>query len=250
MRGRLFERLEQRVERRFRHHVDFVDDVDLVACGHRSIAHRVGHRADVVDPVVRGGVHFDHVDMAALGDRPARLAHPARINGRPALAISADAVQRLGDQPRGAGLADPAHAGHQKRMRQPLAPDRIAQRANHRFLADQLGECLRTVFARENAIGLPRIDLGQRLRRHIEAETGRLSLVRRFVAEDVGGIAHGAQVRCSGGDCRSMKRSRATRRKPLWLLPSGPDQVGGRKRPPDSRWRIWRRVRELARSCG
>ena len=29
-------------------------------------------------------------------------------------------------------------------------------------------------------------------------------------------------------------RSRPTRRNPLWLLPSGPDQVGGRKRPTGS----------------
>jgi len=35
-------------------------------------------------------------------------------------------------------------------------------------------------------------------------------------------------------------RSRATRRNPLWLLPSGSDQVSERKRPPDSRARIWR----------
>src|SRR5690606_21223259 len=37
------------------------------------------------------------------------------------------------------------------------------------------------------------------------------------------------------------KRSRATRCHPLWLLPSGPDQVGGRERPPDSRAGIWPR---------
>src|SRR6478609_7973014 len=44
-------------------------------------------------------------------------------------------------------------------------------------------------------------------------------------------------------------RSRATRCHPLWLLPSGPDQVGGRERPPDSRAGIWRRGRRNATSA-
>src|SRR5690606_19460889 len=38
-------------------------------------------------------------------------------------------------------------------------------------------------------------------------------------------------------------RSRVTRCHPLWLLPSGPDQVGGRERPPDSRRRYGRNNR-------
>jgi hypothetical protein len=45
----------------------------------------------------------------------------------------------------------------------------------------------------------------------------------------------------------SDKRSRPTRRNPLWLLPSGPDQVGGRKRPTDSRAGIWRQAGNSAR---
>ena len=82
---RLFERLQQRVEGVLRQHVHFVDDVDLEARRHRAVAHALGQLADVVDAGARGGVHLDHVDMAVLGDRAARLAHAARADrsGRP-----------------------------------------------------------------------------------------------------------------------------------------------------------------------
>ncbi len=63
VRRRLFQRLQQRVERRGRQHVHFVEDVDLVARVDRRVAHRVVDLAHVVDAVVRGGVHLDHVDV-------------------------------------------------------------------------------------------------------------------------------------------------------------------------------------------
>ena len=154
VRRRFLESLQQRVESIARQHVDFVDDVDLVARRNRRIAHRLDDLAHIVDAGVAGGVHLDHVDVAALGDRPARLTDPARVDRRPPLPVRPDTVQRLGDQPRGAGLADPAHPGHQERMRQPLARDRVGQRGDHRILPDQLRERLRAVLAREHAIGL------------------------------------------------------------------------------------------------
>ena len=104
-------------------------------------------------PVCDGGVHLDHVDVPALGDRAARLADVARRDRRTALPVRADAVERLGDQPRGRGLADAADAGEQERMRDPPALDRIGERLHHRVLADQLGKGLRAVFAGEHAIG-------------------------------------------------------------------------------------------------
>ncbi len=154
VRRRLLERFQERVEGVLGEHVDFVDDVDLVARRNRRIAHRLDDLAHVVDAGMGGGIHLDHVDMAPLGDRAARLAGAAGADRRPAAPVRADAVQRLGDQPRGRGLADPAHAGEQERMGQPVALDRIGQRLHHRLLADQLVEPLRTIFAGEDAIGL------------------------------------------------------------------------------------------------
>ena len=81
MRRRLLERLQQAVEGLRRQHVDFVDDVDLVARRHRRIAHLLDDLADVVDAGVGGGVHLDDVDMAAFHDRLAVLAENREIDG-------------------------------------------------------------------------------------------------------------------------------------------------------------------------
>ena len=154
MRRRLLQRLQQRVEGVFGQHMHFVDNVDLVARGDSGIAHRLDNLAHVIDAGVARRVHLDHVDMPPLGNRGAGFADPARVDRRPALPVRADAVERLGDQPRGRCLADPAHARHQKGMGQPPAPDRIAQRLDHRILPDQLMKTARSIFAREDAIGL------------------------------------------------------------------------------------------------
>jgi len=111
MRGWLLERLEQTVEGRLRQHMDFVDDVDLVPRRNRGVAHRLDDLAHIVDAGVACRVHFNDIDVTALGDRDTRLAGPARVDGRTTPAVRPDAVQRLGDQPRGRGLADAPDAG-------------------------------------------------------------------------------------------------------------------------------------------
>ena len=83
MARRLLERLEQRVERRRREHVDLVDDVDLVRAAHRRKAHRVDDLlTHVVDARAARGVQLIHIgvgsrrDGLALGTRAVR--HAAR----------------------------------------------------------------------------------------------------------------------------------------------------------------------------
>jgi hypothetical protein len=49
MRRRLLEGLEQRVEGRLGEHVDFIDDVDLVAGDNRTVAHRLDELANIID---------------------------------------------------------------------------------------------------------------------------------------------------------------------------------------------------------
>ena len=153
VRRRLFQRLQQRVERLLRQHVHFVDDVDLVARRDRAIAHALDQLAHVVDAGAGGRVHLDHVDMAVLGDRLAIVANAAGIDGRAALAVGPDAVQRAGDDAGGRGLADAADAGEHEGMRDAAGGDGVAQRAHHGFLADQRGEIDGAVFAGEDAIG-------------------------------------------------------------------------------------------------
>ena len=98
--GRFFKRLQQRVKRVFRQHVDFVDDVNLVACRNGRIAHSLDNLTHIVNTGVACGIHFDNVDMAAFGDSNARLAGATGINRRATLPVRTNAVQRLGNQPR------------------------------------------------------------------------------------------------------------------------------------------------------
>src|SRR5439155_27050896 len=108
------------------------------------------------------------------GDRDAGFADAARVDGRPAMAVRTDAVERLGDQPRRGCLADAAHPGEQKGMGQPPALDRIGERLHHSILPNQLVEALRAIFAGEDSVVLA----GYRLRWLVETTAG--SIVGRF----------------------------------------------------------------------
>jgi hypothetical protein len=161
MRRRLLERLQERVERVLGQHVDFVDDVDLVARRDGRIAHRLDDLAHVVDAGVAGGVHLDDVDVAPLGYGHTRFTPTSRDRWWAALPVRADAVQRLGDEPRGRRLADAAHPGEQKGVSEAVALDRVAEGADHRVLPDQLREALGAIFAGEDPVGLRLRRLGR-----------------------------------------------------------------------------------------
>ena len=147
VRRRLFERLEQRVERRLRQHVHFVDQIDLEAAARRGILRVFDDVAHIVDAGVAGGIDLEQIDEtpgvdvdtgAALATRSRRLA--------------ALAVQRFGEDARNRRLADTARAGEQERMMHAIGIERIAERAHDVFLADQLGKPFRPPFARKDLI--------------------------------------------------------------------------------------------------
>ena len=101
-----------------RQHVHFVEDIDLVARRHRRIAHGVVDLADVVDAVMRGGVHFQNVDVAAVDDRLILHAHHRHVDGRAFdRAVRQFVIERAGEDARGGGFADPAHAGQDPGLR-------------------------------------------------------------------------------------------------------------------------------------
>ena len=151
-RRRLFEGLQEAVERFFRQHVDFVDDVDLVACRGRCVAHAVHQLADVVDAGVGRGVHLQDVDMAAVCDRDAMLANAAGLRRRLALAILPDAVERARNDPGRRRLADAANAGEQIGMRDTAGAHGVGKGAYQGVLADQLGEFLRPIGPRQHPV--------------------------------------------------------------------------------------------------
>ncbi len=153
--GGLFQRLQEGVEGRGREHVDFVDDVDLVAGARRRIAHAVVDLAHIIDAGVGGGVHFQDVHVPAFHDRLAMHAKYRHVDGR-ALhrSVRQFVIQRAGENPRRGGLADPAHAGQDPGLRNPPGLERVGNGADHGVLADQILETGGAVFARQHAIGL------------------------------------------------------------------------------------------------
>ena len=172
---RLFERLQQRVEGVLREHVNFVDDVDLVAPGDRPVAHPLGQLADVVDAGARSGVHLHHIDMAVVCDREALRALAARFCRRAARAVGSDAIEGARQNAGRRRLADAAHAGQDEGVGDPPRRDRVRQGAHHRLLPDQLGEGRRPIFAGEDAICRRRI---AHSRNRVETrETGRTTQI-------------------------------------------------------------------------
>ena len=72
----------------------------------------------------------------------------ARVGGRPL-----HAVQRARQDARGRRLADAARPGEHERLREPPALERVAQRARHRLLADDVVELLRPPLAGDDLVG-------------------------------------------------------------------------------------------------
>ena len=153
MLGRLLERLQQAVEGRLRQHVDFVDDVDLVAGDGRAVARGLDDLADVVDAGVRGGVHLDHVDMAAFHDGGVVLALLVHVDGRLVDLAGDGIVQRPRKDAGGRRLADAADAGEHVGLGDAAGAEGVGQRADHRLLADEVGEGVRTVLPRQDPVG-------------------------------------------------------------------------------------------------
>ena len=129
--------------------MDLVDDEDLVAVAHRRNRQTGDHDlADVVDTGVAGGVDLEHVDIAPLRDLDAGVAFAARIRRRPL-----HAVQRLGEDAGGGGLAAAARTREHEGLSDPAAGQRVAQRTRHRLLSDDIVEPLWSPFAGKNLVG-------------------------------------------------------------------------------------------------
>jgi hypothetical protein len=128
--------------------VHLVDDVDLELPLRRRVTHRFAQLTHLVDAIVGCAVNFDHVEMRSLGDRLA-----GRILDVEIRVGSIRAIQRFGEDSRGRGLSRAARADEQIGMRDPLARDRILQRAHNVVLAHNVIKRLRPPFARDYLVG-------------------------------------------------------------------------------------------------
>ena len=106
-------------------HVGLVQDVDAPGAAHRRKRHVLAQLADVVDGVVRGGVHLHDVERGAAGD-----GETGRILRREVGSGAALRVQRAGQQLGHAGLAGAARAHEQVGVVHLVELDRVAERAD------------------------------------------------------------------------------------------------------------------------
>jgi hypothetical protein len=111
VRWRLLKRLQKRVPRALREHVDFVDDKDLVAISRRSIGQAVLQLSDFVDAVVACAVYFPDVDVASGRDLLTRGAFETRGRRRTWIRITlftigAETVECAGQETGARRLAD------------------------------------------------------------------------------------------------------------------------------------------------
>lgn len=146
MRRRLFKGFKQGVRGAGTQHVNFVNDVDLVPRFVRSVINSFPEVADIIHAGVAGGVNFNDIQSSAFGDC---LTHLAGIAGF-TLAFSGETVDRLGENASGAGLAGTAWTAEKIGMRNMAAAQGVLQRLGRLFLADHVGQGLRTPPAIKN----------------------------------------------------------------------------------------------------
>jgi len=91
--------------------------------------------------------------MPALDDRFIMHAEFRHVDGRFGhRAVRQFVIQGAGENARGRGLADAAHAGEHPGLRNAAALEGVRDGAHHRVLADQIVEIGGPVFAGEHAI--------------------------------------------------------------------------------------------------
>ena len=119
VRRRLFERLEQGVERLLAEHMDLIDDEDLVNAFLGRNTDRIAHAVHVFNAIVRGGVEFDDVERGTQRFPIHRIV---------------DAVDHAGQNPRHRGFSNTPRTAEQIGMIQPFLFDRVPKRIAHMFL--------------------------------------------------------------------------------------------------------------------
>ena len=140
MRWRLFQGLEQRIGGTGAQHVNFIDDIDLVLSFVWSVINPFPEVTDVIHTGVAGGVNFNDVQSSAFGDCLTPLTGIAGF----ALAFVGEAVDRLGENASGTGLAGTAWTAEKVSMRDMTAAQGILQCLGYLFLADHFSQGLRT----------------------------------------------------------------------------------------------------------
>ena len=138
VRRRLLQDLQQRIERRSRQHVDFIDDENLVTIPGRRIPCVLTQLADIVDAGIGGGVDLEHIHALARGDLKTGRALITRCYSR-----SLKAIQTFGKDSGGGCLANSTRSRKQIGMPDAVHLDGILEGLNDRLLTNDILEYLR-----------------------------------------------------------------------------------------------------------
>jgi hypothetical protein len=150
---RLFERLQQSVERFAGEHVDFVDDVDFKATATGSDVDVAAELSNLFNSAIAGAIDFQNIDILATGDRLADVALVAGLRGWPFFAVEA-----LGKDAGRRSFSRSSGTGEQVSVPNPLLQNRVAQRSDNVPLANQVTESLRPITPgdhRVRSLGVP-----------------------------------------------------------------------------------------------
>src|SRR5579863_2909951 len=147
--GRLFKRLEERVEGGVGDLVGLIEDVDLETVARGAVAGGFAKIADLVDTAVGSGIDFDDIHGVSSADLGAGFADAAGLGNRMVLGAAVQShCQDAGD----GGLADASVSAEDVPVGGASLLDGVLEGAGDVLLSDDLGELLRTVFASQNGV--------------------------------------------------------------------------------------------------
>jgi len=148
VRRRLLKCFEEGIGSVLSYHVDFVDDVDLIASHIWRIVHLFPELADFVDTPVAGGIYFDYVQGITFVHC---LAQVAFVTGFALLWV--EAIYCFGQDAGSAGLTAAAGPAEEIGMGDASSGDGVAQSPGYVFLTCYFRERSRAPLAVENMGG-------------------------------------------------------------------------------------------------
>src|SRR5450759_475854 len=135
--GRLLQRLQERTRGELGKLVHLVDYVHFRSQRGRHIGYLVQESPNLIDLAVARRVYLYYVERCPLRDRSARFTDVTRCSRRPL-----DAVNRLGQDTRCAGLACASWPAEQVGVHQPTGGKRVGQGISDVTLAHNILDCL------------------------------------------------------------------------------------------------------------
>ena len=144
---RFLQRFQKRVERVGGHHMNLVDDVNLLPADNRRIIHALAEITHILHTVVGCRIDLNHIDVSARRNVPAGVAYSAGL-----LSGLTGAVHRLGQNPRHGRLPGAPRPAEQIRVCHCIRGDLMPQNFDNVLLPENLRKCFRAVFSVQSQV--------------------------------------------------------------------------------------------------